>query len=156
MRFEDWDDEVHDDLDQVTRQDRARNEYMRIISIDRKSKEATIQAGDHRSVYHVTMHGCSCPDFKKRELPCKHMYRLEASLPVSKKNKKIMMILTIFLGFLGVHRFYAGKIGTGILWLCSGGVFFVGWIADIVAVCKNNFADSSDLLITSEAGDPVE
>jgi|TARA_B110000240_G_C13252268_1_gene347972 TM2 domain-containing membrane protein YozV len=35
-----------------------------------------------------------------------------------------------FLGVFGLHRFYMGKIGTGILYLCTFGLFFVGVIYD--------------------------
>lgn len=46
------------------------------------------------------------------------------------KNKWVALLLCFFLGGLGAHRFYEGKIGTGILWLCTGGLFFVGWVID--------------------------
>lgn len=39
-------------------------------------------------------------------------------------------ILLTFLGVLGLHRFYMGKIGTGILYLLTFGLFFVGVIYD--------------------------
>jgi len=48
------------------------------------------------------------------------------------KNKCVALLLCLFLGGLGAHRFYEGKIGTGILWLCTGGLFFVGWIIDFL------------------------
>lgn len=39
-------------------------------------------------------------------------------------------ILLTFLGIFGVHRFYMGKIWTGLLWFCTGGLFLVGWAYD--------------------------
>ncbi len=39
-------------------------------------------------------------------------------------------ILLTFFGALGAHRFYMGKIGTGILWLLTGGLLLVGLIYD--------------------------
>ncbi|MCF6311694.1 MAG: TM2 domain-containing protein [Verrucomicrobiales bacterium] len=39
-------------------------------------------------------------------------------------------ILLTFLGLLGIHRFYMGKILTGIIYLFTGGLFGVGWLYD--------------------------
>jgi TM2 domain-containing membrane protein YozV len=39
-------------------------------------------------------------------------------------------LLHTFLGVFGAHRFYMGKWGTGLLWLCTGGLFLIGWLAD--------------------------
>lgn len=43
----------------------------------------------------------------------------------------IAWVLLTFLGVLGVHRFYMGKWITGILYLLTGGLFFIGWLYDL-------------------------
>ena len=48
------------------------------------------------------------------------------------KNKWIALALCI-LTFCG-HKFYEGKIGMGIIYLFTGGLFFVGWIIDIISL----------------------
>ena len=54
-------------------------------------------------------------------------------------SKTAAIIITLFLGELGVHRFMAGKIGTGLIWLFTLGCFGVGWIIDLVNVCTGKF-----------------
>lgn len=55
------------------------------------------------------------------------------------KNKWVALILCFFFGCLGIHRFYEGKIGTGLLWLFTGGLFFVGAFIDfIILLFKKN------------------
>lgn len=42
----------------------------------------------------------------------------------------VAWLLQTFLGPLGIHRFYMGKIITGLLWLVTGGLFGIGWVYD--------------------------
>lgn len=44
----------------------------------------------------------------------------------------VAWVLLTFLGYFGVHRFYLGKWVTGIIWLCTGGLFFMGWLFDFL------------------------
>lgn len=72
----------------------------------------------------------------------------EVAVPVrSQKNKGVALALCVLLGYMGIHRFYVGKIGTGVLWLLTLGCFGIGWIVDIVMLCCNKFADKSGAII---------
>lgn len=48
------------------------------------------------------------------------------------KDKYVALLLCIFFGWAGVHRFYEGKIISGIVWACSGGLSGVGWLIDFL------------------------
>lgn len=49
-------------------------------------------------------------------------------------NYNLAWVLLIFLGPFGVHRFYMGKLFTGLLYLVTGGLFLIGYIYDIVTL----------------------
>lgn len=54
-------------------------------------------------------------------------------------NKWVSLLLCFFLGFFGLHKFYEGKIGMGILYILTAGLFGIGWLVDIfVILCKPN------------------
>jgi len=61
----------------------------------------------------------------------------------SHKNYATTLILTIVLGWMGIHRFYVGKAGTGILYLLTFGFLGIGWIIDIIMVASGSFTDKS-------------
>ncbi len=48
------------------------------------------------------------------------------------KNKWISVLLCLFLGPLGAHKFYEDKIGIGILYLFTGGLFLIGVLVDLI------------------------
>lgn len=64
------------------------------------------------------------------------------------KSRKTALLLCIFLGWLGIHRFYTGKIGTGIIWMFTGGAFVIGWIIDIITIASNSFTDKSGAFLS--------
>lgn len=39
-----------------------------------------------------------------------------------------------FLGIGGLHRLYNGKIATGLLWLCTGGLLYIGQLVDLLLI----------------------
>ena len=64
---------------------------------------------------------------------------------ISSKSKWTAFILCFFLGWLGVHKFYVGKVGMGILYLFTCGLFGFGWLIDLILIACGSFKDSAGL-----------
>lgn len=67
----------------------------------------------------------------------------------SSKSRLTTLLLCIFVGSLGIHRFYAGKTGTGILWLLTFGLFGIGSLVDLIMIILGSFTDSEGNAITN-------
>ena len=69
---------------------------------------------------------------------------------ISRKSKSTTITLCClgFFGLGGIHRFYTGNIGTGIIWLCTLGCFGIGTIMDLVSIIINKFYDNEDKRIS--------
>ena len=62
--------------------------------------------------------------------------------PISDKSWIATLLFTLFLGGIGVHRFYVGKIGTGILYILTLGFLGIGILIDLITVCCKQFRDA--------------
>ena len=83
--------------------------------------------------------GCASESTKKAEV-------LSNS---SSKSRLLALLLCIFVGGFGVHRFYVGKIGTGILWLFTGGCLGIGTLIDVIIIACGSFKDKEGKILTN-------
>ena len=67
----------------------------------------------------------------------------------SEKAFVTTVLLCLFLGLLGVHRFYVGKVGTGILQLLTFGGLGIWALIDFVMIVCGSFKDGQGLAIKS-------
>jgi TctA family transporter len=76
--------------------------------------------------------------FRKREVINMSQYVTNTS----NKSRLVALLLCFFLGELGIHRFYVGKVGTGLLWLFTVGLFGIGWLVDLIMILVGSFRDN--------------
>lgn len=68
---------------------------------------------------------------------------------VSPKSRLVAFLLCTFLGGLGIHRFYVGKAGTGVLWLLTAGCFGIGAFVDWIVILCGTFKDKDGLNVAN-------
>jgi len=69
--------------------------------------------------------------------------------PASPKSRLAAALLCFFLGVLGIHRFYVGKVGTGILMLVTLGVFGLWALIDFIVILVGSFKDKEDRVLSN-------
>ena len=62
--------------------------------------------------------------------------------PVSPRNRLAALLLCVLLGWVGAHRFYVGRMGSGVVWLLTFGLLSIGMIYDMVMIATGEFTDA--------------
>ena len=65
-----------------------------------------------------------------------------APRPAKSKTVALVLCLLGFLGLGGLHRMYVGKVGSGVLYVLTGGLCLIGTILDLAAILSGGFRDA--------------
>ena len=76
-------------------------------------------------------------------------FELDDEEPRTERNFIAALLLCFFLGGLGVHRFYVGKVGTGLLQLLTLGGLGIWTMVDFIMIVTGNFRDKAGLPVKS-------
>lgn len=53
-------------------------------------------------------------------------------------SQTVAFVLCLLIGVFGIHRFYLGHVGMGILYLLTAGLCGIGWLVDIIMICTGD------------------
>lgn len=70
--------------------------------------------------------------------------------PQSEKDWTVTLLLAIFLGYLGIHSFYAGNTLKGILQLITGGGCGIWQLIDVIFIAMEKYKDGEGKLILNK------
>lgn len=71
----------------------------------------------------------------------------ETTTSAGQKSWIVALLLCFFLGTIGVHRFYVGKVGTGILMIVTLGALGVWTLIDFIMIIIGKFKDKQGLAL---------
>lgn len=60
----------------------------------------------------------------------------------SDKRKTTALLLCLIGGMFGLHQYYVGRIGKGLLYTFTCGLFGIGWVVDIIKILLGTYTDN--------------
>ena len=66
---------------------------------------------------------------------------------ISPLSRGVALALSVTLGVFGAHRFYAGKVGTGVAMLCTLGGLGIWYLYDLILVASGEFRDAEGRVV---------
>lgn len=67
----------------------------------------------------------------------------------SPKSRAAALALAVAIPLVGLHRFYVGKAGTGLLMLCTAGGLGLWWMYDVIMIASGSFRDGDGRRVTN-------
>jgi len=114
----------------ATRKTKDQDFEEKIVSLETKSKQTTNNKGEVKMAEET-----------------KAAEKVEAQ--VSGKSKLVALLLCFFLGWAGGHRFYVGKVGTGLMMMFTMGGFGMWYFLDFIMISTGNFKDNANLPLST-------
>lgn len=72
-----------------------------------------------------------------------------AAANVSPRSRTVAAVLAFFLGVLGIHRFYVGKVGTGIAQILTAGGLGIWVLIDFIMILVGSFKDKEERIVAT-------
>jgi TM2 domain-containing membrane protein YozV len=72
---------------------------------------------------------------------------LDPQEPVSPRSRGVALVLGIFGGVFGMHRFYVGRVQSGVFQLLTLGGLGIWWLYDMVIIVAGDFEDADGLAV---------
>lgn len=97
----------------------------------------------------VFCRGCG-KEIHESAVSCPHCGAVQAAVAGAASDKRILpaFLLCFFFGLLGIHRFYVGKVGTGILQIVTLGGLGIWTFIDLILIIIGSFTDADGNKIT--------
>lgn len=117
---------------------------MRLSGIKLAEKGDSMSDIREKSADEVFCRSCGAIIKKEAEICVKCGVRQKGSGSGTESNKNWLttLLIEIFFGYLGVHRFMNGKVGTGILMLLTLGGCGIWWLIDLISILTEKFTDA--------------